>query len=78
MGGRGFFVGEEELGGDENVENVDVGCFCWGYLFLEQKVMIVLPFFWLQRIFSNCTRKREREREIDRQRIVGTSYEHLD
>lgn len=36
-----LFLGEEELGGDENV---DVGCFFDVCTFLEQKVMIVLLF----------------------------------
>ena len=36
-GGEDFFWGEEELGGDENVENVDVGCFLLGASFFCSK-----------------------------------------
>ena len=67
FGGRGFFLGRGVGRGWECWE-----CWCWMFLlgvhlFLKQKVMIVLPFFWLQGIFSNCT--RERERETDREML---------
>lgn len=70
-GGRFFLWEEEELGGDENV---DFGWVLLGvYSFFGAEGDDCVTIFWLQRILSNCTRERERERHRQTDREL---FEH--